>query len=263
MPRARIDDSLLMYYELDNFTEPWTRPETILLVHGIAESSAVWYAWVPRLAQKYAVLRVDVRGWGKSSIPPKGYQWSMANFARDIKVLLDKLKLGRVHLVGAKTGGTISLQFAHDYPERLLSLAVISSPVKWGARPIDYGKIIQEKGLEYWARATMRNRLGDVPNEMLEWWVKLFTSSSPRVLSEVQERVSKVDITGLLPEIGARTLVITGESTVLATRDEFEAWQKTIPRSRLVVIPSKAYHLAAAEPEKCVKSILDFLGQKR
>ena len=34
MPTQRIDPSLEMYYELDNFTDPWHEPETILLLHG-------------------------------------------------------------------------------------------------------------------------------------------------------------------------------------------------------------------------------------
>jgi hypothetical protein len=37
---------LQMHYRVDDFTDPWTEPETILMLHGNAESSLAWYAWV-------------------------------------------------------------------------------------------------------------------------------------------------------------------------------------------------------------------------
>ena len=83
MPRARIDDTLEMHYELDDYTDPWTTPETILLVHGVADTSKAWFAWVPLLARRFRVLRPDLRGFGQSSLPPPGYPWSVAGLAED------------------------------------------------------------------------------------------------------------------------------------------------------------------------------------
>ncbi len=61
MPSARLDDTLDMHYELDDYTDPWTTPETILLVHGVADTSRAWFAWVPLLARRFRVLRPDLR----------------------------------------------------------------------------------------------------------------------------------------------------------------------------------------------------------
>jgi len=36
-----------MHYVVDDITDRWTKPETILLLHGNAESSLAWYGWVP------------------------------------------------------------------------------------------------------------------------------------------------------------------------------------------------------------------------
>ncbi len=261
MTRVRIDDSLSMYYDIDDFTEPWRPSETLILLHGIAENSAVWYEWVPRLADKYAVLRVDLRGWGKSSKPGDGYEWSTSNFAKDVKVLLDRLKLQKVHMVGAKTGGTIGIQFAHDYPERLNSLALIGAPVSWKHRPAgqDHGKTVREKGLEYWARETMTKRLGDVPQNMINWWIKLFTQNSARVASEILSYFRTVDLSDILEKINVPTLMVVGESEALAPAQTFRKWQQAIPNSELVVIASKAYHLAAVNPDECCRVLLNFL----
>jgi hypothetical protein len=44
---VQIDETLTLHYELDNFTDPWTTPETILLIHGVADTSKAWFAWIP------------------------------------------------------------------------------------------------------------------------------------------------------------------------------------------------------------------------
>ena len=76
MPIAQITPDLQMHYEVDCFAEPWREPETILLLHGNAESGEVWYGWMPHLAGKYRVVRPDMRGFGRSSAMPRDYPWS-------------------------------------------------------------------------------------------------------------------------------------------------------------------------------------------
>ena len=48
MPTAKIAQDLDMHYLLDDYTDPWSDSEVILMLHGNAESGAVWFAWVPR-----------------------------------------------------------------------------------------------------------------------------------------------------------------------------------------------------------------------
>lgn len=36
-----------MHYEEEDFTDPWTAPETVLLLHGNCESGLAWFGWVP------------------------------------------------------------------------------------------------------------------------------------------------------------------------------------------------------------------------
>jgi len=117
MPQVRIDETLTLHYELDDFTDPWTAPETILLIHGVADTSKAWFAWVPQLARRFRVLRPDLRGFGKSSVPPRDYPWSLGGLAKDLKGLLDHLQLSSVHVVGQRVGGSVAMQFAHDYPQ--------------------------------------------------------------------------------------------------------------------------------------------------
>ena len=69
-----------MYYEDDNFSDPWRKPETVVLHHGNSKNTKLWYAWVPLLARQYRVIRLDARGCGRSTVPPEGYDWSLSNW---------------------------------------------------------------------------------------------------------------------------------------------------------------------------------------
>ena len=71
MPSFRPTPDLEMHYEVDDLTDPWRDPQTILMLHGNAESGLAWYAWVPKLARHYRVVRPDMRGFGASTAMPR------------------------------------------------------------------------------------------------------------------------------------------------------------------------------------------------
>ena len=47
--------------ESDDFTDPWTRPPTLVMLHGFGRSSAMWYRMVPDLARHFRVQRLNDR----------------------------------------------------------------------------------------------------------------------------------------------------------------------------------------------------------
>ena len=103
MPTLRIPPDLDMHYVVDDFTDPWTKPETILLLHGNSESGLAWHGWMPQLARRFRVVRPDMRGYGQSTPMPRDYPWSMESIVSDYVKLMDTLEIPRFHLVGALT----------------------------------------------------------------------------------------------------------------------------------------------------------------
>ena len=116
MPNFRPSPDLDMHYEAEDFTDPWRRPETILLLHGNAESGLAWWAWVPHLARHYRVVRPDMRGFGQSTAMPREYPWTLDRLVEDFCLLMDHLGIDRFHLGGAKIGGTVARAFAARRP---------------------------------------------------------------------------------------------------------------------------------------------------
>src|SRR5262249_54039200 len=159
----QLPGGLSMKYFVDDYTDPWREPETILLIHGMAESSAVWFGWIPHLAREFRVVRPDMRGFGASTPMPRDYPWSLDAIIDDYTALMRHLNVGKFHVVSAKIGGTIARRFAARHPELILSLTVVGSPPP--AR--DMGNTIKEwiaefesTGIEAWARRGTGNRLG-------------------------------------------------------------------------------------------------------
>src|SRR5215472_9162662 len=115
MPRITPNSDLELFYEDDWLGPPWVKPEPALLIHGAGESSAAWFGWVPQLAQQFRVLRPDLPGFGRSPVRDD-FEWSVANLAALINQFLDTLGIESAHLIGAKLGGAIAMQFAATYP---------------------------------------------------------------------------------------------------------------------------------------------------
>ncbi len=99
--------------------------ETLLLVHGMAGSSATWRAVLPQLAQRYRVLAPDLPGHGDSAKPRGDY--SLGAFAAWLRDLLHELDIERVTVVGQSLGGGVAMQFSYQHPERCERLVLIGS----------------------------------------------------------------------------------------------------------------------------------------
>src|SRR5688500_15538277 len=155
----RLADGAELFYTIDDFTDPWTQPQTVVLHHGMAKNHKLWYGWVPILAPHYRVVRFDMRGMGQSSVPDRGYPWSIDNFARDLLVFLDQLGLQKVHLIGETVGGSIAMRFASLHQDRLLSLTACTSPVTFDAHHQEAADLIEQEGIDVWVEQTIGRRL--------------------------------------------------------------------------------------------------------
>lgn len=266
MPVFHNSLDLDMYYVEDNYTDPWTRPESILLLHGNSESSAAWYGWVPHLARLFRLVRPDMRGFGQSTPMPRDFPWTLDLIIDDYIRLMDSLGIEFFHLVGAKIGGTVARAFAARRADRILTLTVVGTPPPFreGAkeRIPAWTKDFEENGVESWARRAMTSRLGDTfPPEGVEWWAKYMGRTSVETQIGWIRTIACIDITEDVPRIKCPTLVITTEESGLASVEQNRAWQQQIRNSRLLVLPGNSYHVAVSDAATCARATRDFIVQ--
>jgi pimeloyl-ACP methyl ester carboxylesterase len=266
MPSLSCPPDAELHYQVDDFTDPWRQTETILLLHGNAESGAAWYGWVPRLARRFRVVRPDMRGFGASTAMPRDFPWTLDVVIDDFVRLLDTLGIGRFHLVGAKIGGTIARAFAARRTERVMTLTVVGTPppMREGAaeRAPELAEEFERHGVEHWARRTMAGRLGRTfPAEGVEWWIEFMGRTAVSTQIGFMRTIACADIRADLPMIRCPTFVITTDGSGLASVAETRAWQEQIANSSLLVLPGNSYHVAASHAEQCADATLDFIAR--
>lgn len=268
MPTIRTGPHAKLYYTVDDYTNPWdsSKVETVLLLHGMAESHKSWFAWIPYLAREYTVVRADLPGLGKSTIDVEKYEWSFATVTHDLNRLLDALNLQRVHVVGAKIGGSVALQLAASYPERVASVVSLGGPIfpkgKIGTNIIEIASLaptIRDSGVSRWARMTMPARLGpDASADQLRWWTNLMSTSNQDVLVKATTAVASADLRPSLPNIEAPALLMVSSVSGLAGEEAADVWS-AVPRGSREVVECGGYHISAMMPELCANRVLGFI----
>jgi len=262
----KISVGLDMYYEIDDYTDPWTTPETVLMLHGNAESGAVWYGWVPHLARRYRVVRPDMRGFGRSTPMPRDFPWSLDRIVDDYVELMRGLGLARVHLVAAKLGGTVARRFAARHPALVDTLTVAGTPPpsrdERAAIVREWLVDFEKNGVEPWARRTMSGRLGSrFPPQGVEWWIALMGRTPTSTQLGFMATIPTANIVADLPRIECPTLVITTEGSALGSVEATRDWQRMIPRSELLVLPGDSYHVAASDADRCAQETAAFIDR--
>src|SRR5215208_6774656 len=95
---------------------------TVVLIHGMINSSSHWKAVATQLARSHRVIAPDLIGHGDSATPRGDY--SLGAHAAVIRDLLSALGIDRATMVGHSLGGGIAMVFFWQFPERVERLAL-------------------------------------------------------------------------------------------------------------------------------------------
>jgi 3-oxoadipate enol-lactonase len=107
-----------LYYNLEG------EGPAVVLVHGFTLDGRMWDDQLPALRDIAMVVRLDLRGFGRSSDPAPEVAYS---HTADILALLDHLDITSAVLVGLSMGGLIVLHTALVAPERVRGLVLLDS----------------------------------------------------------------------------------------------------------------------------------------
>jgi pimeloyl-ACP methyl ester carboxylesterase len=115
---ADVDGARLHYLEAG-------AGETLLLIHGYSETSHMWRAIMPALAQRFHVIAPDLPGIGDSSIPETGLDIRAAG--ERLHTLLRSLHLGKASVVGHDIGLMVAYGYAAQFPSEVDKLVVMDA----------------------------------------------------------------------------------------------------------------------------------------
>jgi pimeloyl-ACP methyl ester carboxylesterase len=95
----------------------------IVLLHGIAMSSAVWAHQIPLLSQQHRVTCIDFRGHGQSGKPEMEY--NAALLADDVNAAMEQLGIKQATVMGWSMGATIACTLATRHASRVKALVLV------------------------------------------------------------------------------------------------------------------------------------------
>lgn len=137
------------------------RGPDIVMIHGLTGNLAVWhFGAIPSLRNDYRITTYDLRGHGRSDMPPTGY--TTREMAEDLRVVMDALAIERTHLVGHSLGADIALHFAYLYPERVDRIVAIEAGL---AALVHMRKSTAWPGWAEWAKGLEKYGGISVPRE--------------------------------------------------------------------------------------------------
>ena len=96
----------------------------LAFVHAGITDSRLWNHQVAAFADGYRVITYDLRGYGRSALPPEPYAHH-----EDLLSLFDALEVDRAHVVGASMGAATAVDFALENPGRVRSLTLIGPAI--------------------------------------------------------------------------------------------------------------------------------------
>jgi pimeloyl-ACP methyl ester carboxylesterase len=248
----------------------------IVLVHEFSGSCRSWSRQVEAFRKWYSVLTYNCRGYPPSSVPQDPSLYSQAHSVRDVRGLLDHLKIASAYVGGFSMGGAIALNFALDYPERVRALVLAGT----GTGSTDREQFVREYSPiadrleadgpravfdEYYTRMATRVQLREKNPATWKEFAEEFASLSglglAYTLRGVQfKRPTIYALEARLKELRAPTLILVGEKDEPALEPS-RFLSKVIPNSKLVVFPETGHTLNLEEPERFNEAVLEFLQE--
>ena len=259
--------------EVDNYTIHYLeggQGETILLLHGFSADKDNWPMLAESLTKKYHVVAVDLPGFGESSkIETDSY--NITSQTKRVNRIVETLGLKKFHIGGNSMGGAISGKYAVDYPEKVLSLALLNTAGIHSAEKSEFRKLVAKgdnpllvKTPEDFRR-TMRFVFVEsppIPGRILDYLTKqsiMNRDFNEKIFSQiVKENYSLEDD---LSKIKAKTIVIWGDKDRVIHVSCTAVIKKGLPGSTIVVLKNCGHLPMIERPGETARHYLEFLDK--
>ena len=259
-----------LYYEVTGAGHP-----LVLLHEGIA-NSRMYDDQFNAFAQRYRVVRFDIRGFGQSDLPAGNEPVALHE---DLYGLLAFLGIKKTYVLGMSMGGAIALNFTLTYPDRVDALILVAPGIggydmtSFEAEYKAIGQDIEQavKRGDYEHASELETRI----------WVDGPDRTPQQVDPAVRQRVYEMNLhnyrnTGAvefpplqqleppaitrISEVAVSTCLIIGDKDVREMLSIIEKLEQGIPGARKIVMHDVAHALNMERPEEFNRIVLDFLG---
>lgn len=253
-------------------------PPTFVLLHGFGASLFSWREVLTPLSRKGTVLAYDRPAFGLTERPLQWHgdnPYALPSQVEQLVAWLDHLQVPEAILVGNSAGGTIAVEMALRYPERVQALILVdpaiydSGGIPWFVRALiqfppfrRLGPLlvrsIASNGIELlksaWHDPTQ------ITAEILAGYQKpLQVEDWDRALWEFTLVNGGNGLDGRLKELKVPTLILTGDDDRIVPTKQSVRAASEIPGAKLVVIPNCGHVPQEEKPQEFLSALEEFL----
>jgi pimeloyl-ACP methyl ester carboxylesterase len=250
----------------------------VILIHGWPSTAQMWeYQQAPLAEAGYRVIAYDRRGFGRSSIPYKAYDYD--TLASDLNAIIEELDLTEVTLVGFSMGGGEVVRYLSRYGARRISKAVLIGSVtpflhhtadNPSGAPTDFfegmldglrkdrAAFLDNFGKMFFGVSMMKHPVSD---EYLRYFHTLSMMSSAHATLECCAAFSYTDFRLDLPTVTVPTLIIHGDADKVVPIDmSGKLTAAAIPHAQYIVYEGAPHGLFFTHKEKLNADLIAFLN---
>lgn len=220
--------------------------------------------WYTELAARWRLIRYDNRGTGLSQRQPLDF--SLEASARDLDAVLQHLDLQQAALFAPVNAGPVAITYAVKHPKR------VSRLVLWCtyARGTDFFDLPETQVIRFMVGRDWRLLTETAAHERMGWregeaarrFAELIREAvTPEAQALLMDTRRAVDVSALLPEIRAPTLVLHRE-TVWTRLNAAQELASGIPAANLVVLEGASLAPYLGNTEEVLAAMAEFLGGK-
>lgn len=205
-----------LYYAADGGGD-----EAVVMLHCMPTDHRIWMNQVFYLSPNFKTLALDFRGLGLSEkvVEP----CTMASLANDVSNLMIKEQVERAIIMGVSIGGSVALQFAVRYPEKVRALVLSGTSYSskdprhqqvFGGRITGYGSADPRSYYSNHLRGLFSEEYAssELGKNIIQSYIDRFSQIDFRSVVRLFEALKENDLeSSQISSIKAPTLVIAGE----------------------------------------------------
>jgi pimeloyl-ACP methyl ester carboxylesterase len=242
------------------------RGRPVLLLHGWLGSWALWRNTIEILSKEFRVYALDFFGFGESF--DRNSNFSVNNFVDSVNQFMDRLGIVKAPLVGHSMGGTVSLAAAVRFPEKVVKVTVIGSPIQGSSLNL----LLKLAGYRGTARIAWTSPA--LLKTFLRGYSYFIANDGQAMGKMIVDDVSKITVdsffqsigtlrdTDLRSQIGDISLSVQGiygKHDVIVNPNQSKVLKQCLPHSQIAWFEGSGHFPMMDEPDRFHTTLIDFL----